>query len=111
MDNGEDVADVFAIPDFWKPSNWLDGPLRSINDENPFFTTPTHGELLSDRRDFPIGAWGSSKELFLTQTCRYPSPVLSQQGCDILRRWVLQIASHPRGHEARGTIAAGNPQS
>ena len=70
MDKGEDVADVFAIPDFWKPSNWLDGPLRNINDGNPFFKIHTHGELLSNALDSRIGALRPSKELFLIQTCR-----------------------------------------
>ncbi|KAK4231296.1 Spc98 family-domain-containing protein [Podospora fimiseda] len=33
----EDLSDLFAIPDFWRPCNWLDKTIRDINKQNPIF--------------------------------------------------------------------------
>lgn len=38
MANDEDLSDLFAIPDFWRPSNWLDQSINDINKQNPLFT-------------------------------------------------------------------------
>ncbi|KXX82142.1 Spindle pole body component alp6 [Madurella mycetomatis] len=38
MANDEDLSDLFAIPDFWRPSNWLDQSIDDINKQNPLFT-------------------------------------------------------------------------
>ena len=36
MEDKGDGFDVFAIPDFWKSSSWLDASLRDLQ-QDPFF--------------------------------------------------------------------------
>ncbi|KAK3987808.1 Spc98 family-domain-containing protein [Cladorrhinum sp. PSN332] len=35
--DGDDLSDLFAIPDFWRPCEWLDKTIRDINKQNPLF--------------------------------------------------------------------------
>jgi len=42
----EDLADLFAIPDFWRPCNWLDMTIRDINKQNPLFEIDVTGKFL-----------------------------------------------------------------
>ncbi|GAB1318809.1 Spindle pole body component [Madurella fahalii] len=43
MANDEDPPDLFAIPDFWRPSNWLGQSVDDINKQNPLFTFDVSG--------------------------------------------------------------------
>ena len=38
MEHNEDQSDLFAIPDLWRPSRWLDQTINDINRQNPLFT-------------------------------------------------------------------------
>ncbi|KAK4130763.1 hypothetical protein BT67DRAFT_452215 [Trichocladium antarcticum] len=41
-----DLSDLFAVPDFWQPSSWLDKAINDINDiktQNPLFALDAHG--------------------------------------------------------------------
>ncbi|KAL2260254.1 hypothetical protein VTK26DRAFT_5772 [Humicola hyalothermophila] len=38
MAEGRDISDLFAIPDLWRPSAWLDQTIGDINKQNPLFT-------------------------------------------------------------------------
>ncbi|KAK0714633.1 Spc98 family-domain-containing protein [Lasiosphaeris hirsuta] len=38
MANEDDTARLFAIPDFWQPSSWLDQSILDINSNNPLFS-------------------------------------------------------------------------
>ncbi|KAK4193929.1 Spc98 family-domain-containing protein [Podospora australis] len=45
MATEEDLSDLFAIPDFWRPSNWLDQSIIEINRQNPLFTFGVSGTI------------------------------------------------------------------
>lgn len=40
MNGDDDISDVFAIPDFWKRSTWLDSPSVQLKDH--FFALDVH---------------------------------------------------------------------
>jgi hypothetical protein len=54
MSDAGDVADVFAIPDFWKPSKWQQDDL--LDSATQFF----HLDL-NDLSNFLELPWGTSK--------------------------------------------------
>ncbi|KAK4181883.1 Spc98 family-domain-containing protein [Triangularia setosa] len=37
-DDNNDPSNLFAIPDFWRPSNWLGESIEEINKQNPLFS-------------------------------------------------------------------------
>lgn len=41
----EDLPDLFAIPDFWRPCNWLGKTIRDINKQNPLFEIDVSGKF------------------------------------------------------------------
>ncbi|KAK4166001.1 Spc98 family-domain-containing protein [Cladorrhinum sp. PSN259] len=47
MAHEEDLSDLFAVPDFWRPCSWLNKTIRDINKQNPLFeidvTAPPQG--------------------------------------------------------------------
>ncbi|KAK7997883.1 hypothetical protein PG989_005923 [Apiospora arundinis] len=59
----EDAADVFAIPDFWKASRWLDLPR---NPQSEFFTSDVKSEVLPDwaREGLESAHFNKSDEFF-----------------------------------------------
>ncbi|KAK8118503.1 Spc97/Spc98 family protein [Apiospora kogelbergensis] len=59
----EDAADVFAIPDFWKASRWLDLPQ---NPQSEFFASDVQSEVLPDwaREGLESAHFNKSDEFF-----------------------------------------------
>lgn len=51
-DDEDDLSNLFAIPDFWRPSNWLAKSIEEINKQNPLFS------------------WGAEGMYFFLQTMR-----------------------------------------
>ncbi|KAK4644391.1 hypothetical protein QC761_304390 [Podospora bellae-mahoneyi] len=86
-DDKDDLSNLFAIPDFWRPSNWLAKSIEEINKQNPLFSW---------------GAEGTQDGLISSQLQGHPTPELGQENDDaffklppILRDLAAQHAKAP----------------